>query len=469
MALPRIRRLAVLAVLWAIAGAAGPPPPRKRPDVPQVGRVSLVPVHDTIDRGVAAFLRRVLAQHREGELVVLELNTLGGELEAAISIRDALLEAKATTLCWVRPRAISAGALITLACDVVAVAPGAMIGAATPVQLSPGGAMRPVHEKVVSYMRKEMATTAVQQGRPAAVAEAMVDADLGVPGLIEKGKLLTLDAKQALEWSVADLSASSEAELWQALGRDPPALERPRPSPAEQLSHFLSNPVMAVLLIVLGLLGIAVELIHPQGGTALLGGLFCLGLFFFGHHLVDLAGWEELLLLVAGLVLLAIELWTPGHTVFGVAGLHLVLASLFLALVSLDRIPLEVAWQTGAIPRALGSVLGALLLAAACAAALLKALPQTRFGRDLVLARVLTTPAREERGIALDALVGQVGVALTDLRPTGRVEVINRRADARLEYGFLHAGARVRVLRVEGQRVVVREEPTPPPGTGEAA
>lgn len=112
---------------------------------------------------------------------------------------------------WVNPRAISAGALISFACDVIAVAPGATLGAATPVQLGEGGEMKAVAEKVVSYMRKEMRATAEAKGRRGDIAEAMVDADAEVPGLDEQGKLLTLDGAQALAWGVAEVQAGSEA------------------------------------------------------------------------------------------------------------------------------------------------------------------------------------------------------------------------------------------------------------------
>ncbi|MBI3182512.1 MAG: ATP-dependent Clp protease proteolytic subunit [Myxococcales bacterium] len=460
------RRGALLGLLAAtsLAAQARPgapaPSPRPAPDIPKLGRVSLVRVDGEVDSGLAAYLGRVLSDHREGEVVVLELNTLGGRLEAAIQIRDAMLASQATTLCWVRPRAISAGALITLACDVVAVAEGAMIGAATPVIVGSGDPK--VDEKVASYMRQEMATTATANGRPPEVARAMVDGDVVVPGLNEKGKLVTLDSSQAIAFGVADVVASSEDELWQKFGRDPPRVERPQRTAAELVAGFLAEPAVAVVLMVLGLLGILIELVHPKSGLALLTGLGCLALFFLGHHAVNLAGWEEVLLLFAGLVLIGIEYFYPGHVVFGLIGVHLVLASLFLALVDLDRLPLGVAWGSGGIPRALASVFASVLFTFGLYVVAVRYLPESRFGKKLILAEVVATPRLEAGGGGLEALVGQLGVAITDLRPSGRVEVINRKAEARLEFGFAGVGERVRVVRVEGGRLVV--EPAKPEG-----
>ncbi len=438
----------------ALCAAAADVAAKKVPDIPKVGRVSLVQIHGEVDPGLAAFVKRALEGHRAGELVVLEVNTLGGRLDSAIEVRDAVLAAEATTLCWVHPRAISAGALIALSCDVVAVAPGASIGAATPVTVGGGDAR--VDEKLLSYMRQEMASTARQTGRNAEVAKAMVDGDVVVPGLNRKGELVTLDEVKALEWGVADVQAATLDELWQKLERDPPRIERLHPSAAESLSRFFANPTVAVVLMVLGLFGIVVELLHPKGGLGLLFGLACLAAFFFGHHVVNLAGWEEAILLLVGLALIGIEYFVPGHGVFGVVGAHLVLASLFLALIDFN-VPFSVAWESGGVQRALASVFGAVLVTFGLYVAAVRFLPESHLGRKLILQDVVAPPPSDERGIALEALVGQAGVALTDLRPAGRVEVINRRADARLEVGFARAGARVRVLRVEGRSLVVEE------------
>ncbi len=170
----------------AAAGAPAPPGPRPLPPIPGAGKVTVVAISGTIDLGLSPFLERVVAAQGEGDLLVLDISTLGGRIDAALAIRDALLRARARTVCWVNPRAISAGALISLACDVIAVAPGATLGAATPVQIGEGGEMKPVAEKVVSYMRKEMRATAEAKGRRGDIAEAMVDADVEVPGLDEK-------------------------------------------------------------------------------------------------------------------------------------------------------------------------------------------------------------------------------------------------------------------------------------------
>jgi membrane-bound serine protease (ClpP class) len=442
------------------AGAPAPPGPRPLPPIPGAGKVTVVAISGTIDLGLSPFLERVVAAQGEGDLLVLDISTLGGRIDAALAIRDALLRARVRTVCWVNPRAISAGALISLACDVIAVAPGATLGAATPVQIGEGGEMKPVAEKVVSYMRKEMRATAEAKGRRGDIAEAMVDADVEVPGLDEKGKLLTLDGAQALAWGVAEVQAGSEADLFGALGRPQPAeIIRPRPSFAEELARFLSDPTLSGVLMTLGMLGILLELYAPGHGVPLAVGLSCLALFFFGHHVVKLAGWEELALFAVGAILIAVEILVPGHIVPGVAGAACVASALLLSLLDLERVPVDVAWHAGWLPRALASVCGSLAATAALAVGGARIAPRTRFGRRFVLdaaIRGVAVGGPPEGSAAPASLVDRLGTAATDLRPSGKVALDGRRLEALSELGYVEAGARVRVIRAEGGRVVVR-------------
>src|SRR3990167_5852804 len=157
--------------------------------------VYVVPIESMIDLGLAPFVQRVLDEATEAgaAAVILDINTFGGRLDAAVQIRDALLNARGRTIAFVNKRAISAGALISLAAENIVMAEGGTIGAATPVQMGQSGeAAQPVGEKTVSYVRKEFRATAESRKRPPLFAEAMVDADAEIRGVIGKGKLLTL-------------------------------------------------------------------------------------------------------------------------------------------------------------------------------------------------------------------------------------------------------------------------------------
>ena len=435
---------------------AKPPGPRPLPDIPRDGRVVVLEVEGTIDLGLAPFIEQVARQLGAHDLLVLDINTFGGRVDAAVIIRDALLHTKARTVCWVNPRAISAGALISLACDVIAVAEGSSIGAATPIQLGQDGSAQPVEEKMVSYMRSEMRATAEAKGRSGAIGEAMVDADVAIPGLDEKGKLLTLDGRQALAWGVAELAAADEPALWKALAIEPAKVERPTLSWAERVARVLSDPVLSGLLMTLGMLGILIELYSPGHMIALTAGLTCLGLFFFGHYVVLLAGWEEILLFAVGAGLIAFEVLVPGHILPGVIGILLVVTSLVLGLVNLDSVPLGVAWRQGWIQQALATVFGSILVTAACSWGLMKILPRTRLGRPLILdAKLQSGVARAAASVA-GVAVGLRGVAATDLRPMGKASFGARKLDVFAESGYVGQGTPVEVVRTEGGRVLVR-------------
>ena len=172
----------------------------------------MIPIEGTIDMGLAPFVKRALAEAEatKADALILDINTFGGRVDAAVVIRDALLASPVRTIAFVNRRAISAGALISLAAKEIVMTEGATIGAATPVQMSPtGGEASPVEEKTVSYVRKEFRATAESRGRPLRIAEAMVDRDVEIPGLNPKGKLLTLTTNEALVRKVADRQANT--------------------------------------------------------------------------------------------------------------------------------------------------------------------------------------------------------------------------------------------------------------------
>ncbi len=434
--------LGLLAAVGGVSGAAPKPV------------VYAVPVEGVIDLGLAPFLGRVLAEAEAGgaAALVLEINTFGGRLDAAVLIRDALLGARLPTAAFVNRRAISAGALIGLACEKLYVAEGATIGAATPVEAGEGQA-QPVTEKTVSYVRKEFRATAESRGRPPLVAEAMVDADVEVPGLVEKGKLLTLTAEEALAQGVADLRADTLEEVLGHLGLAGAEVRRPGFTWAERLVRFLTNPVVSSLLMSLGVLGILVEIRTPGFGVPGLVGVASLALFFWGHWLVQLAGWEELLLAATGVLLVALEVFVfPGFGVAGVLGIAALVAGLGFTLVGEGA-----SWA--ALGGAVGRVALSLLIAAGAGLALLRVFPRLPFGRRLVLATELPAAPEDRRWL------GARGVTRSPLRPAGIAEIDGERVDVVSEGDLIDAGEPVEVVRVEGNRVVVRRRRPPDEGS----
>ncbi len=400
--------------------------------------VYVVPVEGVIDLGLAPFIERVLEEAAEakGTAVVLEVNTFGGRVDAAVVIRDALLESQLQTVAFVNKRAISAGALISLAAKKIVMADGSTIGAATPVQMGlPGVPAQPVAEKTVSYMRKEFRATAESRNRPPLIAEAMVDADVEISDVIAKGKLLTLTTDEALKLQFADFRANDLETVLEFLNLEDYEIWYAAEIWAETLVRFLTHPVVSSLLMTIGILGIIVEIRAPGFGFPGALGLISLALFFGGHGLVRLAGLEELLLVGLGLILVGLEVfYVPGFGITGILGIAALLGGLGLSLVGAGT-------TSGVILEAIGQVALSILLAVAVALIVLRYFPRLPFGKKLVLEMKL--PAEEGYASSPEEdrqWMGKRGTAASDLHPAGIAHIDGERVDVVSDGEFIQAG-----------------------------
>jgi membrane-bound serine protease (ClpP class) len=416
--------------------------------------VYVIPIEGIIDLGLAPFVQRVLdeASSAQAQAVILDINTFGGRVDAAVLIRDALLESQVPTVAFINKRAISAGALISLATETIAMADGGTIGAATPVQIgAPGTPAQPVEEKTVSYVRKEFRATAELRNRPPLLAEAMVDADVEIADVIKKGKLLTLTTTEALTLKIADFQANDLEAVLESLGLSNADIRHASETWAESLVRFLTHPVVSSLLMTLGIMGIIVEIRIPGFGVPGIVGLVSLGLFFWGHTLVQLAGWEELLLVALGLILVTVEIFfIPGFGVAGILGIISLLGGFGLSLIGTGA-----NWD--AIISSLGQVALSILIAIVAALVLLRYFPRLPFGQRLLLKTTLLSQAGYGSAPERDlGWLGKRGTAATDLHPSGIAHLNGDRVDVVSDGDFIDAGQPVEVVRVDGNRIVVR-------------
>ena len=441
-------------LLFALLGAAGivalaqPAPP-----VQQQRIVYVANIDGTIDLGLAPYVQRVLdeATAAGAAAVVLKINTFGGRVDAAVQIRDTLLASKMRTIAFVDQRAISAGALIALAATNLYMAGGATIGAAAPVRVGqPTAGAQPVEEKTVSYVRKEFRATAESRNRPPLLAEAMVDADVAIAGLVEKGKLLTLTTEEALTNKLADARTDNLDDVLRQAGLAGAEQRSPTPNWAEKVVRFLTDPLVSSLLVSLATIGILLEIRTPGFGVPGIVGISSLSLFLWGHWLVQLAGWEEMLLIAAGLVLLVLEIFViPGFGIAGALGLLGIVAGLVLSLMGPGP-------SSQFIAMAAGRILASLLLALLASLALLRFMTRLPIGRKLVLdaglgaAQGYTSEPESDH-----QWLGRRGVTLTPLRPAGLVDIDGRRLDVVSDGDLIEAATAVEVVRVDGNRIVV--------------
>jgi membrane-bound serine protease (ClpP class) len=406
--------------------------------------VYTVPVEETVEKGLYAFLSRAVhtAEEEGADAIIFELNTPGGAVDAAGEIGKLLTGTDIKTISFVNKQALSAGAYIALNTDEIYMVPGSTMGSAAIIDQSGNTAGK----KAESYWFSAMESAAQQSNRDPIVARAMADDAIEIPELgLEKGELLTLTPDQALEVEYSEATFSSLDELIENLGYENAEIRSVEESFAEKLARFLTNPVVIPILLSIGSIGLVVELYSPGFGVAGFMGLSALLLFFYGHLVAGLAGYETLILFVIGVGLLIAEFFLPGG-IAALLGTAAIFASLFMA--------------SGNVVQ-----MGISILIAILAAILVSILMVKVFGKKMKFFRkmILTDSTNTEKGYVSNAnrteLIGTEGYALTALRPAGTVVIGNERIDVVSEGGFIMQNAKVRVVKAEGSRIVVREVP----------
>ncbi len=413
------------------------------------GVVYVLPVKNTIDGGLARFLERA---YREADAVgakrvILEIDTPGGLIKAATDIRDTINNATTPTTAFVHGGAISAGALIALISHDLVMTPGSTIGAA-----EPRFGTQKADEKIVSYWSRQLSAAAEARGRDPVVAAAMADADLEIPGLVAAGKLLTLTSQQALEHNIADQQLQTREQVLAYHGLQDARLVELTPSTAETVARWVTNPYVSPILLTIGFAGLLMELFTVGFGVPGTIGVMALAVYFAGHMVAGLTGWEALLLFLLGLLLLVVEAFVlPGFGLAGFGGVLAMVISIVLAAPSTEQ----------AVISLVIALLGTIVLVAIS----IKLLPTRRVWRRLVL----NAKQQKDQGYtapvpSLAAYLGETGVTITPLRPAGAVEMANgERLDVVTDGSYVLPGIQVRVVKVEGTRVVVR--PVPPPSS----
>ena len=425
----RIRRIFLLFLclaLWVTLGVSAAVEP--------ASSVAVVTIKGEIDGGQSALLQRAFqeAQKNNARAILVELDTFGGLVDAAVQMRDVIIDSPVATICYIKNRAWSAGALIALAHQSIAVAPGGSIGAAEPI---------PTTEKTVAALKAEFAATANKTGRNPRVAEAMVDKSLGLPGYAEPGQILALTDYQAKDVGFADFVAVDRAAVLVHYGLSDATVVEYQPQWTDRLAGWLSNPAIKSGLLSLIFLAVLAEIKTAGTGVGALVAIVAAVLFFGSQWLTGVAGLLEILLFAAGCILLVVELYVPGTGLFGIAGLASILASFFLSL--------------GANLSAVTTMTISLVVAIIAFAVLARYLPSSRLWTKLILKDSETTQAGYTSAQDYDCYLGCEGITITQLRPAGRIELKGVQLDVVSEGRFLPAGIPVKVVSVKGNRIVV--------------
>lgn len=404
--------------------------------------VYVIPIEREVERGLEAFLKRTTDEAIEAHAdhIIFEIDTPGGRVDSAGQIATILQNIEIPTTSFIVNEALSAGSYIALNTNNIYFRQHATMGASGVIT----GDGNAANLKAQSAWLAAMRSAAESQGRDPLYAAAMADESIDLPEYgAPVGKFLTLGPQEALEIGYAEGIVNHRAELLDALRLSDATIVETEPTFAEEVARFLTHPTVIPILLSIASIGLIVELYSPGFGVAGSMGVLALLLFFYGHIIAGLAGMEAILLLIVGIVLIIAEFFIPGGIV-GLLGAGAVIGSLFMSGYDIGHMALSISI--------------AFIVAIVLAVILYK-----RIGLDKGLFRriILRDQTLTEMGYVSTVnrleLIGVEGIALTPLRPSGIGRFEDEQLDIISEGSFIDKGKKIKIVKVEGVRVVVRE------------
>ncbi len=410
------------------------------------------------------------AKQQKADLIILDLNTYGGMVVSADSIRTAILNSPIPVYAFINNNAASAGALISIACDKIYMKKGANIGAATVVNQT--GKQMP--DKYQSYMRSTMRSTAEAHGkdtiingtdtifkwkRNPQIAEAMVDASLKVEGVIDTGKVVTFTVSEAQKYGFCEGEANNIQDIIEQEDLSPVVIDEYKPTGLDKVIGWLLNPIFHGLLIMIMFGGIYFELQSPGIGFLLGAAILAAILYFAPLYLEGIANNWEVALFFVGVILIAIEIFAiPGFGIAGISGLVIAIAGLTLSMV--DNFNFELQSPVFILSQtfhALFIIIVSIFLSLILSLYFGKKMFQSSIFGDKISLKA--SQPTDKGFFSIDKsivdVVGKEGVADTVLRPSGIVIVDGKNYDAKAEYGFIEKGQKIKITRCETGQVYV--------------
>jgi len=460
------------------------------PHVPaKTTKVFVIPVTGEVEPVMAAYIKRAVASAVASgpqPLIVLEMDTFGGRVDAALNIVETMNDIQSGQSCaFVKTKAISAGALISLSCNFLVMKPHTTLGDCAPISFA-GNEAKMLGEKFQSPLRAKFRTLARKNGYPPKLAEAMVTARMevykvtfsdksvyfdaeelsdlpesqvnqimGKTTIVAEGELLTMDDREALDLGFSRMTAGSIPEMLENMGFKDFELVRMEQNWAESWARKIA--MISPILMMIGLAALYTEFKAPGFGLPGLVGLVCLGLVLFNQHLVGLADNLEIILVALGLIMFGFEIFViPGFGIAGISGILLIGAGLLLSFQDFVWPDPAQPWQAELFIANMAKVLSTAL------AAFLISLAFIRYGLPR-LGKVVSGPylddslagSHADSSEAMAVVVGQVGIAATPLRPAGKMNIGSSNIDVITEGGFIEKGHSVKIIAIKGNRVVV--------------
>jgi membrane-bound serine protease (ClpP class) len=413
-------------------------------------------IDEDIDPGMNRRVKLAMdqAETLKADVILIEMDTYGGAVTDADEIRTRILESKIPVYVFINKDAASAGALISIACDSIYMAPGASIGAATVVNGTDGTA---APDKYQSYMRSMMRSTAEATGRNPQIAEAMVDEKLVVPGISDSSSVITFSVAEAIQNGFCEGEYTSTKEILAAQGLQSAEIIAYEEKTVDTIISFFLSPAVSGILILLIIGGIYFELQTPGIGFPLAVAVTAALLYFVPYYLNGLAENWEILAFVIGIILLAVEFFViPGFGVFGVAGIVMTLGGLVLGMLPNQAFDFELVPAS----QLFGALLTVILAALAAVGMVFWLTPKVNeWGafKHLTLASTQDRAQGFTSSTYSEGMLGKTGTVHSRLRPSGKVEIDGEIYDAYSRGEFLEQGESIEVISTEGTSLRVKK------------
>ncbi len=399
--------------------------------------VYVIPIKGEIGLAMEQYLEESISiaeADKDTAAIIIEIDTYGGLIKSTESMSSIIMRAKYPTISYVNTKAESAGVLLTISSDNIAMAPGSTIGSAEPI---------PNTEKTLSHWTSTLRTVAQEKGRDPELVAAMADASIVIPKVVDGGKLLNLTTRDADELGFTDAVADSHIEILEALDIDYTEIEVLEIPARVKMAQGLTNSYIMTLLLTLGFIGLVVEILTPGFGLGGTVSLIAFSLYFGGSILAGYAGLAVILIFITGVLLLLIEAFIPGFGIPGVGGIICIIGSIVLA--------------ADSVATAVVSLLISFILTGVAMFLILKYAPRSKHFDRIILA----TEMNREIGIRstknYEEYLNQIGTVTTFLRPSGTVDINGVLLDVVSEGAFIEVGTQIKVVGIEGRRIIVRK------------
>ncbi len=399
------------------------------------GTVYIIPIKGEINKATYQFLKNTISDisKENPQAIIFEIDTYGGLIDQAEKIKDLIYNLQIPTISYVNNKAESAGVLITISSEKVVMAKSSTIGSAETI---------PNTEKVMSMWKSFLRDMAEERGRNPEIIEAMADSDVEIEGITIRGKLLNLTSREALKYGIADYVSNDYKDILNHFNIKYANLVTIEEGMEVKVAKFVSNPHISTLLLTAGFIGLLIEIFTPGFGIGGTLSIIAFGMFFGGNILAGHSQWISLILFITGLILLIIEGMIPGFGLPGISGIVLLIVGIVLAMNS--------------VTNALMSLSIAIIVTTIIAIILIKLGKKSPIFNKIVL----ETEQENEKGylssFTKDEYLGKIGVTVTELRPSGIIEIEGKRIDALSEGNYIEKETPIEVVRVEGSKIFVR-------------